>query len=114
MQLEIGVGQAGMHSPQWHRTEKGMTDVSSPNLFFIALEYVMPCKMTSGDCELWILCVLNYKLRNTNRQTHHCPHAQVRVHTNTCAHNSPDTSITVVCALKQVISSVLLLSAKLR
>lgn len=95
MQLEIGVGQTGTHSPQWHRTEKGVTDVRSPNLFFIALEYVMPSKMTSGGCELWILCVLNY--------TTVCPHAQVRVHTNTCAHNSPDTSIRVVCALKEVI-----------
>ena len=87
-----------------------MTDVSSPNLFFIALEYIMPSKMTGGGCELWILCALNYKLRNTNRQTHHYMHTR----TNTSAHNSPDANISVVCALKQVISSVFLLSVKLR
>jgi len=87
-----------------------MADVSSPSLFFIDLEYIMPSKMTGGVCELWILCALNYRLRNTNRQTHQYMHT----HTSRRVHNSPDASVSVVCALRQVISSVFLLSAKLR
>lgn len=31
-------------------------------------------KMTFGSCELWTLYALNYKLSNTNSQTHHYMH----------------------------------------
>lgn len=45
-----------------------MTDVSSPNLFFLALEYIMLSKMAGRGQEIRIFYVLNYKLRNTGRQ----------------------------------------------